>query len=71
MKMLLNDIKKIELNNNNSNINNDIESKSNTLKLLKDCIINNINNISQNENKMKIIKDDFINYLLEKKLITL
>ena len=70
MKMLLNDIKKKELNNN-SNIDNDIENKSNTLKLLKDCIINNINNISQNENKMKIIKDDFINYLLEKKLITL
>ena len=76
MKIILNNIKKIEkdkinsdkgniINDNNNNNNNNNENIR-LFNFLKDCVTNNIKDITQNENYIKVIKEDFNNYLNEK-----
>jgi len=80
MKIILNNIKKIEKNkifcdknniiNDNDNGNNDNNKENNEnarlFNFLKDCVTNNVIDITQNENNINIIKEDFNNYLIEK-----
>ena len=74
MKIILNNIKKIEkdkINSDKGNIINDNNNNNNEnnirlFNFLKDCVTNNIKDITQNENYIKVIKEDFNNYLNEK-----
>ena len=80
MKIILNNIKKIEKNkifcdknniindNDNGNDDNNKENNENArlFNFLKDCVTNNVIDITQNENNINIIKEDFNNYLIEK-----
>ena len=74
MKIILNNIKKIEkdkINSDKGNIINDNNNNNNNenirlFNFLKDCVTNNIKDITQNENYIKVIKEDFNNYLNEK-----
>ena len=74
MKIILNNIKKIEkdkINSDKGNIINDNNNNNNNenirlFNFLKDCVTNNIKDITQNENYIKVIKEDFNNYLKEK-----
>ena len=72
MKIILNNIKKIEkdkINSDKGNIINDNNNNNENIRLfnfLKDCVTNNIKDITQNENYIKVIKEDFNNYLNEK-----
>ena len=74
MKIILNNIKKIEKDKINSDKTNIINDNNNNNKknlrlfnFLKDCVTNNIIDITLNEDYIKIIKEDFTNYLIEKK----
>ena len=67
MKIILNEIKDIEKNKDDKNL----ENKSKIYILLNDCIKNNISIISDKDNHITILKDDFKNYLIQRKLIYL
>ena len=72
MKIILNNIKKIEKDKINSDRNNIIndnnENNSRLFNYLKDWITNNVIDITENEEYIKIIKEDFNDYLNEKNI---